>query len=135
MSEMERVCGNCYFVANCEAFQRINDGLDKIGYPLLDNDGKVGGIHIWDLAKICPYFTPKTKKEKPELLDLNGKNIYIQISSDGKKVWVNTDGRCLLRAQDIPILLVNDKRDFLTEAIEKKKNVKKAKKKKGGKDE
>jgi len=103
MSEMKRVCGNCYFVANCEAYQK------------------------------CPYFTPKTKKEKPELLDLNGKNIYIQISSDGKKVWVNTNGRCLLRAQDIPILLVDDKRDFLTEAIEKKKNSKKAKKKKGGK--
>ena len=38
------------------------------------------------------------------LIDIRSpeKQVEVQISDDGKRLWVNVDGICLLRIQDMP---------------------------------
>ena len=43
--------------------------------------------------------------------DIGGQNIQIQISADGKTVWINAIEGCVFRASNIPNLLIEDLRD------------------------
>lgn len=45
------------------------------------------------------------------MIDLNEESIQILISHDGKKVWVNTAERCVLRASKIPEMIMEDRRE------------------------
>lgn len=47
--------------------------------------------------------------KEPPMLDVNRKNVEIEISAEGV-LWVNTDGKCELRAQECVTLAVNDQR-------------------------
>ena len=42
--------------------------------------------------------------------DIGGQNIQIQISADGKTVWINNIEGCVFRASNIPNLLIEDMR-------------------------
>ena len=43
--------------------------------------------------------------------DIGGQNIQIQISADGKTVWINAIEGCVFRASKIPNLLIEDLRE------------------------
>jgi len=43
--------------------------------------------------------------------DVGNIPIQIQISADGKTIWINTLEGCIFRASNIPNLLVEDLRD------------------------
>lgn len=46
-----------------------------------------------------------------EMLDITAPNLVeIQIRSDGKVIWINVDGACLLRCCRIETLVLNDER-------------------------
>jgi hypothetical protein len=44
------------------------------------------------------------------MMDVHRHPIQIRVSADGKTLWVNDAERCLLRAQDIPELVIEDER-------------------------
>ena len=62
------------------------------------------------IDKIIEYLMNKrsNKTEKTEMTDLRGQQIEVIISSDKKKLWVNTQERCVLRCQDIPFLKIKN---------------------------
>lgn len=49
-----------------------------------------------------------------ELMDITApKAVQIQVRADGKVIWVNVDGLCVLRCCQIEVLEVEDNRDTL----------------------
>jgi hypothetical protein len=49
-----------------------------------------------------------------EMMDINApKGVQVQIREDGKVLWVNVDGLCVLRINQIPVLDVEDNRPDL----------------------
>lgn len=59
------------------------------------------------------------------MIDVNGDNVQIEISDDGKKIWVNVDGVCKFRSYDTASLRLTDNRhhrikvnpDFIDEDV------------------
>lgn len=43
--------------------------------------------------------------------DLNSETVEIQISYDGKTLWINVDGKCELRASGVKQIHIDDARN------------------------
>ena len=47
-----------------------------------------------------------------DMMDITApKGVQIQIRADGKVIWVNVDGKCVLRCCQIEVLDIEDARD------------------------
>jgi len=52
----------------------------------------------------------KSPEATKGMQDVGGMPIQIQISSDGKSIWINSLEGCIFRASNIPNLLLEDLR-------------------------
>lgn len=59
----------------------------------------------------------------PEMIDISGKEVEIEIRQDGKVLWVNVDGICRLRASQIPKITITDAQAHARHIKERPTNV------------